>query len=535
MQFFQLIPAASRLTRLSIASLVMVFFGAFTTMALSQDVLTYHNNNNRQGLDPLETTLTLANVNSASFGKLFTIPVNGLVDAQPLYLSAVTVSGVTHNLLIVATEHDNVYAFDADTGAEIWKVRTLKPGESPSDDRGCSQVTPEIGVTSTPVITRPARSNPVIYVVAMSKDALGNYHQRLHALDATTGAELNNGPVGIYGQYPGTGDNSQGGFVYFDHSQYKERAGLLWLNGTVYLAWASHCDYRPYTGWIMGYNGATLAQTTLLNLTPNGNEGAIWNSGAGMAADGSGDIFLLDANGLFDTTLSASGFPTEGDFGNAFLRLSTTNGLAVADYFEMDNQAEENGSDTDLGSGGALIVNQTDSSGNVWHLAVGAGKDGNLYVVDRTNMGKFNSGSNNIYQELAGALPGGIWSMPAYFNGMIYYGPVSSPILAFQFKNAKLLSTPVAQTANTFGYPGTTPSISSNGLTNGIVWAAENTSPAVLHAYNAATLQEIYNSNQAANGRDQFGNGNKFITPTIANGKVYVGTTNGVGVFGVLK
>lgn len=504
-------------------------------IASTQDVLTYHNNNSRTGLNSKETILTATNVNSAMFGKLFTIPVDGLVDAQPLYLSAVTISGVVHNLLIVATEHGTVYAFDADTGANIWHITTLKSGETTSDNRGCSQVTPEIGVTSTPVIMRPKTSNPVIYTVAMSKDGSGNYHQRLHALDATTGAELHKGPVDISAKYPGTGDNSHGGFVIFDPAQYKERSGLLLMNGTLYLAWASHCDIRPYTGWIMGYNPTTLAQTTVLNVTPNGNEGAIWNSGAGMAGDGAGNIILLDANGDFDTTLNSSGFPADGDYGNAFLRVTTTGGLAVADYFEMDNESQENGSDTDLGSGGALLVTQKDSTGKTWQLAVGAGKDSNLYLVDRTNLGKFNSSSNNIYQELSGVLPGGIWSMPAFAGAKIYYGPVGSPMLAFQFKNAKLLTSAVARTSNSFGYPGATPSVSSNGALNAIVWATENTNPAVLHAYNAQSLVELYNTNQAANGRDHFGIGNKFITPTISNGKVYVGTTNGVGVFGLLS
>jgi len=235
--------------------------------AHSQDVLTYHNNNARTSFDNKETTLTLANVNSTTFGKLFTVSADGLVDAEPLYLSSVSISGVTHNLLIVATEHDTVYAYDADTGANLWQITTLKSGETTSDKGSCPQVEPEIGITSTPVISRPKTGNPVIYVVAMSKDGSGNYHQRLHALDAATGAELHNGPVDIAAQYPGTGDNSSNGYVIFDPAQYKERAGLLLTNGTVYLAWASHCDFRPYTGWIMGYNSTTLAQTTVLNLS----------------------------------------------------------------------------------------------------------------------------------------------------------------------------------------------------------------------------------------------------------------------------
>ncbi|MGA9158911.1 MAG: hypothetical protein WB249_19145 [Candidatus Sulfotelmatobacter sp.] len=209
--------------------------------------------------------------------------------------------------------------------------------------------------------------------------------------------------------------------------------------------------------------------------------------------------------------------------------------LAVADYFEMDNGVTESEGDVDLGSGGAiLLAPMKDASGNTWDLAAGAGKDGNLYLVNRNSMGKFNSGSNKIYQELSGALPGGIWSSPAFSGSKLYFGPVGQPILAFQFKNAKLLTTPVAKTSNAFAYPGATPSISSNNGANAIVWAAENTNPAVLHAYNATNLQELYNTNQAADSRDHFGAGNKFITPMIANGKVYVGTTNGVGVFGLL-
>jgi hypothetical protein len=506
------------------------------SLAFSQNVLTYHNNNARTGLNSQETMLTLSNVNSTSFGKLFVLSVDGLVDAEPLYLSTVPIPGNgTHNLLIVATENDSVYAFDADTGSPIWQITTLKSGETPSDDRNCGQVTPEIGITSTPVISRPAGSNGVIYTVAMSKDSSGNYYQRLHALDATTGGELNNGPITIAAKFPGTGDNSSGGFVVFDPSQYEERSGLLLLGDAVYLAWTSHCDIRPYTGWIMGYSATTLVQKSVLNVTPNGNEGAIWGSGAGLTADNLGNIFFLDANGIFDSTLNSSGFPSSGDYGNAFLRLTVKGGLAVADYFEMLNGQQESNDDTDLGSGGAILLpDMKDSSGNTWQLAAGAGKDGNLYVVNRNSMGKFNSSTNNIHQELSGALPGGIWSMPAYADGKLYYGPVGQPILAFQFKNAKLMTTPVAQTSNSFGYPGATPSISSNKDQNVIVWASENTNPAVLHAYNAINLQELYNTNQAANGRDQFGAGNKFITPLIINGKVYVGTTTGVGVFGLL-
>ncbi len=520
---------------LTVVRLIVVLC-TFVAVAGSQDVLTYRYNNARTGLDSHETILTSSNVNVNTFGKLFVLSVDGNVDAEPLYLSAVSTSSGTHNLLIVATENDSVYGFDADTGAQYWKISALLPGETASDDRGCDQVVPEIGITATPVISRPSGSNGVIYLVAMSKDSSGNYYQRLHALDAASGDELYSGPVDIAAKYPGTGDNSSGGYVIFDPSQYKERSGLLLAHGTVYLTWASHCDIRPYTGWIMGYNPSTLAQTSVLNVTPNGNEGAIWGSGAGLTYDGNGNIFVLDANGVFDTDLNSSGFPASGDYGNAFLRISTKSGLAVADYFEMYNQQNENDGDVDLGSGGALLLpSMKDSSGKTWLLAAGAGKDGNLYLVNRSLMGKFSSTSNNIYQELAGALPGGMWNSPVYSGGRLFFGPVGSPILAFQFKNAKLLTTPVAQSAHSFAFPGATLITSSNMGKNTIVWATENINPAVLHAYSASNLTELYNTNQAANGRDNFGNGNKYVAPTVANGKVYVGTTNGVGVFGLLS
>jgi hypothetical protein len=506
-------------------------------VAATTDVLTYHNDIARTGQNLTESTLTTSNVNSSTFGKLGFYAVDGLVDAEPLYASNLAVpNNGTHNVLIAATEHDSVYAFDADSGASLWQVTMLKTGETTSDDRGCGQVTPEIGVTSTPVIDRTSGPNGAVYVVAMSKDASGDYHQRLHALDLALGTELFGGPTEVQATYPGTGDNSSNGKVVFDPGQYEERSALLLLNGVIYTGWTSHCDARPYTGWIMGYSESTLAQTTVLNVTPNGNEGSIWMAGAGLAADTSGNIYFLDANGVFDTTLNSGGFPSQGDYGNAFMKLSTSgNQLAVADYFEMDNGPAESDSDTDLGSGGTIVLpDLIDGSGNTWHLAVGAGKDSNLYLVNRDSMGKFSPNNNNIYQELSGALPGGVFAMPAYFNNTIYYGSVGSPIQAFTITNAKLSTSATAQTANTFGYPGATPSISANGSSSGIVWAVENTSPAVLHAYNATNLSEIYNSNQASNGRDQFGNGNKFITPTIVNGKVFVGTPTGVAVFGLL-
>ena len=507
------------------------------SVSTTTDVLTYHNDIARTGQNLTESILTPSNVASATFGKIGFYPVDGRVDAQPMHASNVTVPGNgAHNVLIVATEHDSVYAFDADSGSVLWQTSMLASGETTSDPRSCGQVSPEIGVTATPVIDRGRGPNGAVYVVAMSKNG-STYHQRLHALDLALGTELFGGPAEIQASFPGTGDNTDGTDVIFDPARYKERVGLLLMNGVVYTGWASHCDIRPYTGWIIAYDASTLLQTSVLNVVPNGSEGAVWAAGAGLAADGAGNIYFLDANGDFDTNMNTGGFPSNGNFGNAFLKLSTSGpgGLAVADYFEMFNQQQENSSDTDLGSGGALVLpDLADGAGHTFHLAVGAGKDTNIYVVNREGMGKFNPSSNNIYQELAGALPGGVWSMPAYFNNAVYYGAVGSPIKAFTITNAKLSTAPAFQTSNTFTYPGTTPSISANGTSNAIVWAVENTNPAVLHAYNATNLNELYNSNQASGGRDQFGAGNKFITPTIVNGKVFVGTPNGVAVFGQL-
>ncbi|HMD97762.1 MAG TPA: MBG domain-containing protein [Terriglobia bacterium] len=503
----------------------------------AQDVLTYHNDNARSGLNPAESILTPANVNSTQFGLLFTVSVDGLVDAQPLYASGVVLPNqAVHDVLIVATEHDSVFAFDAVDGALLWQASAVSAGETTSDNRGCSFITPEIGITSTPVIDRSSGPHGTVYVVAMSKDASGNYHQRLHALDLTTGSEEFGGPMEIQAQYPGTGANSSNGYVIFDPAQYMERPGLLLLNGVIYTAWSSHCDFPPYTGWLIGYDEHTLAQTTVLNITPNGSEGAIWQSGGGLAADSDGYIYFLDANGTFDTTLNAQGFPSQGDYANAFMKLSTAGGgLSVADYFTMWNTVYESDIDQDLGSGGAMVLpDMIDAQGNTRQLAVGAGKDGNIYLVDRNNMGKFNPNSDNIYQELDGAFSSGEWGSPAYFNGTLYYGGIFNYLRAFQFSSARL-SSPTSWSAVVFTYPGATPSVSANGTQNGIVWATENTSPAVLHAYDPTNLaNELYNTNQAPNQRDQFGNGNKFIAPMISHGRVYVGTTTGVGVFGLL-
>jgi hypothetical protein len=502
----------------------------------SVDVITYHYDNGRDGQNLNETALTPANVKSATFGKKGEFTVDGHVDAQPLYLSQVTIAGQKKNVLYVATEHGSVYAFDADsisgmTSAFLWKTTTLGSGETTSDNRGCGQVSPEIGITATPVIDRTRNA---IYVVAMSKNSSGTYFQRIHALDLATGQELFGGPKDITATYPGTGDNSSGGNVVFDPKQYKERPGLLQINGTIYTTWSSHCDIRPYTSWVMAFSADTLAQTSVLNLVPNGSEGGIWMAGTAPAADPVGNLFFILGNGDFDTTLNASGFPANGNCGNCFVKLSTSAGLKLADYFTPHNTVAESNADTDFGSGGGiLMLDVSDSGGNTRHLAVGAGKDSIIYVVDRDAMGKFNAGTDQIYQEISGQLGGGVFSMPAFFNNTVYYGAVGDALKAFPVTTARLAAAPSSQSTHHFGYPGTTPSVSANGTTNGIVWAIEN-SGAVLYAYDATDLtKELYNSNQAAGNRDHF-SGNKFITPMIVNAKVYVGTQTTVAVFGLL-
>src|SRR6266481_6124548 len=462
-------PSKRSILPLALLSLFAAFYPGNAA-----DVLTYHNDNGRTGWNPNEVTLTPSNVNTNSFGLKFNLPVDGKVDAQPLYVSNAPVySGGNfagnHDLVIVATEHNTVYAFDANTGVLYWRTSLSGSGETPSDGRGCSQVTPEIGITATPVIDRTSGingANGTIYVVAMSKAAGPVYHQRLHALNLATGQDAR--LVEIQASYPGSGPHNDGnGHVIFDPGAYKERPGLLLLNGTVYTAWSSHCDIAPYTSWIIGYDEKTLAQTRVLNLDPNGapnstflSDGsgiAFWNSGAGPAADANGNIYALSANGPFDATL-LNGFPSHGDYGDTFLKLSPQGSLHVSDYFTPFDQATDAQNDADLGSGGTLVLpDMTDGSGEIRHLAVGAGKDSNIYLVDRDNMGKFVPGATSnsyMYQELVGALPGGEFATAAYFNGSIYYGPVGGALRRFTITQARLDAAPAAITSTVFAYPG---------------------------------------------------------------------------------
>jgi FG-GAP repeat len=507
------------------------------------DVLTYHNDNARTGLNPTETILTPQNVNANGFGLIRNLPVDGQVYAQPLYASSIPIfsagqSQGLHNLLIVATEHDSVYAFDADSGTLYWQVSMLGAGEVPSDPRGCTDLVPEVGITSTPVIDRSLGPNGTLFVLAKSASAdFVNYFERLHAIDLSTGQELRS--VLIQASYPdpgGLGPNfdAGNGSIIFDAGTSRARAALVLAKGSIYTEWASFCDQPPYSGWVIGYDEATFAQALVLSLDPNGTPpggspgssgNGIWQAGSGAAVDASGNLFLATSNGPFD--------PGVGDYGDSVLKLSS--GLQVLDYFTPFDQQNDTEADTDLGSGGPMILDLADSSNLVHHLLIQAGKDTNLYILDRDHLGKFNPNKNSqIYQELSGVLPNGVWASPAYFNGWIYYGAQNASLLQFQFTNAATLDpVPFSASSIAFAYPGTTPSVSSSGNQNGIVWAYEfgQNNQAILHAYDATNVgKELYNSSQV-----QIGAAVKFTVPTVCNGKVFVGTANSVAVFGLMS
>jgi hypothetical protein len=523
-----------------------------TRLAPSVDVLTQHNDTFRTGLNSHETSLTLQNVNPTTFGKVASVPVDGQVFAQPLVLTGVTVPGQgVHDLVFVATEHDSVYAFDATSGALIWQDSFL--GSSgvvmpiPNSDVN-GNIGPEIGITSTPVIDP---STGTLYVVAVTKELTPvggpTYFQRLHALDVATGAEKFGGPTiiaetefdGTNYTYvsgpsvPGNGDGSVNGMVTFNAMRQMQRPGLLLLNSVVYIAWASYGDHGPYHGWVLGYSASTLQLVSgaVFNVDPNGSDAGVWMSGAGLAADASGNIYFSTGNGTYDVNQGGN------DYGDSIVKLSTQSGLSVADYFTPSDQATLNSSDLDLGSGGVMLL--PDQPGLHPHLLIQSYKQGTIFVVDRDNMGRFSSANDNVVQELPGELTG-VWSMPAYFNGSIYFNGEGDVLKAFSLFNSNVISaTPVSSAANAFGYPGATPSISSNGTGNGIVWTLQvdaygSGGPAVLHAYDARDVsRELYNSAQAG-PRDQAGPAVEFTVPTIANGHVYVGTSNSLTIYGLL-
>jgi hypothetical protein len=527
----------------SLKEKVLTFAFAYAFLACAQaqvSVITQHNDNARTGQNLAETTLTPANVNVNSFGKLFSQAVDGYIYAQPLYVPNVSIPGLgTHNVVYVATEHDSVYAFDADsnTGANaspLWQVSFINPSKGittvSSSDVGCSDLVPEIGITGTPVIDT---ASGTMYVVAKTKEH-GNAVQRLHAPDITTGADKF-GPLTIHARVPGTGDGSVNGYVNFDPLREAQRPGLLLQNGSVYVAWASHCDIGPYHGWIMSYNASNLQPNGLWNSTPNGGLGGFWASGSGIAGDASNNVFVPTGNGTFDVNTAGR------DYGDSIIKLPppTNKRFKVGDYFTPYDQSSLNNGDVDLGSGGVLLL--PDQTGPHAHLLAQAGKEGTVYLIDRDHMGHYNPNNNNqIVQSLTAAV-GGLWSMPAWSNNNVYFGGSGDYLRQFTFNpTSGLLSTSAFAVSPTFfGFPGPTPSISANGTSNGIVWALQTddygSGAATLHAYDATNVAtELYNSTQNAS-RDDAGPAVKFTVPTITNGKVYVPAATQLSVFGLLS
>jgi hypothetical protein len=518
---------------------VLVFAALLSPAARAADVVTYHNDNARTGGNPSETFLSPGNVAAATFGLRFSHAVDGYVYAQPLYLSNVPIPGKgVHNVLYVATEHDSVYAFDAadatgPNAAPLWQTTFLaNPNPNTtvttvsSGDVSCGDLVPEIGITATPVIDA---ATGAIYVEAKTKEVTSlttSFVHRLHALDVATGSEKFGGPVRIQATVPGTGDGSVGGVLTFDPLRQHCRPGLLLSQGFVYLAFASHCDIGLYHGWVLGYDASTLAQASVYCATADGGLGGVWMAGGGLAADSAGNAYFQTGNGTFDQDTLGR------DYRDSLLKL--TPGLALTDFFTPYNEAALNGADDDLGSGGVLIL--PDQPGAHTHLSVSAGKGGTIYLADRDNLGQFNPVFDGVVQSLPGAIAGS-FGTPAYFNSSIYYGESyysGGYLKAFSLTNGFLSTTPTSQSARFFPFPGSTPSVSSNGILNGIVWAIENANPAILRAYDATNLAtELYDSNQAG-ARDHPGPAVKFAVPTVVNGKVYVGTQYGFSAYGCL-
>ncbi len=541
----------------SLAELTLILAVALSAAppapAQTTGILTQHNNISRDGQNTTETILTLANVNSTQFGKLFSQLVDGQIYAQPLYVRGVVIPGKgTHNLLIVATEGDSVYAFDADsnTGANstfLWHASLLDAahgaaaGATPmqyTDISSCTDMQPQSGISATPVIDATAG---IVYVEAKTKEN-GAFIHRLHALDITTGNEKI-APVRISGSATGTGDGSSGGAVPFDDLHEHARPGLLLLNGIIYIAYASHCDFGPYHGWVFAYD-TSLNKKASFNSTPYGGLGGIWMAGAGIAADTSGNLYVGTGNGSFDTNNPST------DYADTILKLSyANNAFTVRDYFTPFNQMTLQGGDTDLGAGGVLLL--PDQPGSHPHVLLEAGKEGKIYLVDRdvmtTNNLHYCAGCNSdteIVQESASGQLVGVVSAPAYWNNTVYYLGRNGPLTAIPLLNGLLDYSHISTSPANFGYHGATPTVSSNGTSNGIVWAIDSSQygspgpgpgPAVLHAYNAGSIAtELYNSAQAAGNRDRAGNAVKFTVPTVINGKVYVGTSAEVDVYGLI-
>jgi hypothetical protein len=491
-------------------------------------VMTFHNDNARTGQNTSEAILTPANVGSTNFGKLFSHPVDGYVYAQPLVAANVTIPGKgVHNVLFIATEHDSVYAFDADNNAgtnaaALWHDNFSNPAAGvttvPAGDTGSLSIKNEIGITSTPVIDP---TTGTIYVSVKTKEVSGpttNYVHRLHALDVGTGAEKFGGPVVMTATVPGTGDGSTNGSLTLNGLRQLNRSALLLHNGVVYVASGGLGDQPPFHGWLLGYDARSLAFTNFFCSTPNGSDGGIWESGCGPAADTNGNIFVSTGNGTFDADNNAN------DYGDSLLKLSTTNGLAQADYFTPHDEHLLNTNDLDFGSSGMTLLPDEAGSASHPHLLVCADKRGTIYLVDRENLTHFHTPTDLVVQEM----PSNIfksWGSPAYYAHTVYFIGVSNAIKAFSMSNAVLGATIVSNT-DIYGSTGGSPTVSANGTSNAIVWAI-NVTTHMLHAYDAANV-----ANEIGSGHD-LGSAVKFSVATVANGKVYVGTISNALIFGL--
>ena len=540
---------ASLLLRIS---LLAVTLAALSVGASAQtNILTQHYDNGRTGQNTNETILTPSNVNSTTFGKLFSLPVDGYVYAQPLYVAGVAVAGKgTHNVLFVATQHDSVYAFDADTGgAALWQVSLIPAGGStvPNGNVSTGDIVPEIGITGTPVIDSTSNT---LYVVSKTLES-SNYFLRLHALDITSGAEKFGGPVALSASLPGTGSGSTSGTLPFDTQWENQRPGLLLLNGYVYIGFAAHGDNGPWHGWILSYNASTLQQSGAWCTSPNGIGSGLWSSGAGLAADtlGTGRIFVSTGNGDFPVSSNVVPNPAPApsasvDFGDSIvqLTLSSTGAITPTDYFTPYNTASLDGADTDLGSGGVIIP--PDQSGTYPHTLVEAGKQGRLYILNRdklTNDGSHFCNGCSTDPEILGTVnaTAGLWSMPAYWNGNMYFWGNGDHLKAFSFANGTLSASATSESAESNNFPGATPVVSANGTTNAVVWAAEtdaysSSGPAILRAYNALNVATLLYASNLTSNPDTLGPAVKFVVPVVTNGKVYVGAQKEVDVFGLL-
>ena len=507
-------------------------------------MFTQHNDNARTGQNLQELALSSQTVNSSSFGKLFSCTVDGYVYAQPLYVAnlAIPTKG-THNVLIVATENDSVYAFDADSSSCIvyWHASFINPPSVvpiPSGDLPTTSIVPQLGITSTPVIDP---STSTVYIEASTREGTSSftYMQRLHALDLTTGAEKLGGPVPINVSVSGTGVGASGGKIKLDLFWQRQRTALLLLNGVVYFGFSSHEDNGPWHGWLIGYDATTLQLVAAYNATPNSIAGGIWGAGnTGISADSSSNIYVMTGNGDFNPSIS--------DYADSALKLrfSSGTGLTLLDYFTPYNQSNISSLDYDLGSGSLLILPDSLGSTAHPHLMLGGGKEGVMYLLDRDNLGKFNPSNNSQIVQSLNIIPNsggyGFFSMPALWQNNVYIHGDNDVLRAYRVQNGLLTSSPVSQSSKIFYHPTPSPTVSANGTTGGIVWDLDvsqfgSSGPAILYAYDATNVAtELYATTQAANGRDQCGPAVKFQVPTVANGRVYVGTQNSVVVYGLL-